>query len=115
MMKRVTRDIDPDRARDLLERAPRACVCFACDHAPQALPITLVMQSGRYLAGASQGAERAPRLGQEVVLLIDEGVRFFDLRAISIRGRVAAAAAPTDAPAGRTWKGRRTRRSRAAP
>lgn len=35
--------------------------------------------------------------------LFDEGVQFFDLRAIYIRGRVKSVEAPNDAPAGRTW------------
>jgi hypothetical protein len=46
---------------------------------------------------------RMPIAGQEVVLLIDEGIYFFDLRAIYIRGRVKSAEAPRDAPAGRIW------------
>ncbi len=102
-MKRVTRNIDPGCARDLLERVPRACFCFACDHGPQAQPIVLVWHDGRYLAGIPEDADRRPSPGQEVVLLIDEGVHFFDLRAISIRGRVKPAEAPRDAPTGRMW------------
>ena len=30
-MKRVTRDIDPRSAQDLLERVPRACLSFASE------------------------------------------------------------------------------------
>ncbi len=102
-MKQVTRDIDPASARDLLERVPRACICFASDHGPQAQPIVLVWQDGRYLAGISLDADRLPGSGQEVVLLIDEGIYYFDLRAIYIRGQVKQASAPRDAPFSRTW------------
>jgi hypothetical protein len=102
-MKRVTRNIDPGSARDLLERAPRACLCFACDHGPEAQPIVLVWHGGRYLAGIHEDADRRPGSGQEVVLLIDEGIYFFDLRALYIRGRVKPAEAPRGAPAGCTW------------
>jgi hypothetical protein len=87
-MKRVSRDIDPDSARDLLERVPRACLCFARDQGPQAQPVALVWQDGRYLAGLPLHADGQPEPGQEVVLLIDEGVHFFDLRALYIRGRL---------------------------
>jgi hypothetical protein len=102
-MKRVTRNIDPGCARDLLERIPRACLCFASDHGPQAQPIVLVWYDGRYLAGIPQNADRQPGSGQEVVLLIDEGVNFFDLRALYIRGRLEPAEAPRGAQASHTW------------
>jgi hypothetical protein len=102
-MKRVTRNIDLWGARDLLERVPRACLCFASEQGPQAQPIVLVWHNSRYLAGIPQEADRKPGPGQEVVLLIDEGVHFFDLRAIYIRGRVKPAEAPRGAPVGRTW------------
>ncbi len=103
-MKRVTRNIDPSCARDLLERVPRACLSFASDHGPQAQPIVLVWLDGRYLAGIPLDADPRPSPGQEVVLLVDEGIHFFDLRAIYIRGRVKPAEAPRGAPADRrTW------------
>jgi hypothetical protein len=102
-MKRVIRDIDPASARDLLERVPRACLCFASDHGPEAQPIVLVWHDGRYLAGIPLDADRQPSAGQEVVLLIDEGVHYYDLRAIYIRGRMKPAEAPRGAPASRTW------------
>ena len=103
-MKRVTRNIDPDQARDLLERVPRACLCFASDQGPQAQPMVLVWQDGRYLAGLREDAAHQPASGQEVVLLIDEGVHFFDLRAIYIRGQVKRVPAPREvSPADRTW------------
>ena len=102
-MKRVTRNIDPGSARDLLERVPRACLCFACDHGPQAQPVALVWHDGRYLAGIPEDADSRPGSGQEVVLLIDEGIHFFDLRAIYIRGQVKPAEAPRGAPSSRTW------------
>lgn len=102
-MKRVTRNIDPGSARDLLERVPRACIAFASDHGPQTQPIVLAWHDGRYLAGIPEDADPRPSPDQEVVLLIDEGVHFFDLRAIYIRGRVKPAEAPRGAPAGRTW------------
>jgi hypothetical protein len=102
-MKRVTRNIDPGCARNLLERVPRACICFACAQGSQAQPVMLVWHDDRYLAGIPEQTEPRPGLGQEVVLLVDEGVYFFDLRAIYIRGRVKPAEAPRNVPAGRIW------------
>ncbi len=102
-MKRVTRDIDPVDAQDLLERVPRASLAWACDHGPYAQPIAFVWHDGRYLAGIPAESDLRPSADQEVVLLVDEGVYFFDLRAIYIRGRVQPAETPNGAPAGRTW------------
>ncbi len=102
-MKRVTRDIDPSAVQDLLERVPRACISFACDRGPQAQPVVLVLDDGCYLVGIPKDADPQPRSGQEVVLLIDEGIHFFDLRAIYIRGHVSPAEAPRDGSAGHTW------------
>jgi len=102
-MKRVTRNIELDGACDLLERAPRVCIAFACEQGPQAQPVVLVWHDSRYIVGIPEHAEQRPSESQEVVLLVDEGVHFFDLRAIYIRGQVQGAETPRGAPAGHTW------------
>ena len=56
VVKRVTRNIDLGSAQDLLERWPRACLCFASEQGPQALPVSVVWQNGRYLAGFPSGS-----------------------------------------------------------
>ena len=101
-MKPVTRNIDPASARDLLERAPRACIAFAHPDGPQAQPVALIWREQRCLVGFPAAATRRPGPAQEVVLLVDEGVQFFDLRAIYIRGQVQPVD-PPDAPAGQAW------------
>jgi hypothetical protein len=103
ILKPVTRDIAPGAARDLLERIPRASLAYAGDHGPQAQSIALVWRQGRYLAGISANAARRPGTGQEVVLLIDAGVHFFDLRALYIRAHAQPAEAPRGAPVGHVW------------
>jgi hypothetical protein len=102
-MKLVTRDVDVDSARDLLERVPRACLSFASDHGPQTLPVDLLWRENRYLVSIPGEAEYQPISGQEVVLLVDEGIYYFDLRAIYIRGRVRTTEATPDAAAGSKW------------
>ncbi|HEX6237694.1 MAG TPA: hypothetical protein VFZ68_10900 [Acidimicrobiales bacterium] len=99
----VTRDIDPDRAGDLLERAPRACLAVAGDHGAQALPVAFAWIDGRYLAGVAANTGRLPDPGDEVVLLVDDGVHFFDLRAVYVRGRAEATTGPADPTDGLTW------------
>jgi hypothetical protein len=102
-MKLVTRDIDPENAQDLLKRVPRACMAFAGEDGPQAIPIEFVWQADCYLAGIPEIDGCLPNPGDEVVFLIDEGVSFFDLRAIYIRGQVKPASAPAGVPAGCSW------------
>jgi Pyridoxamine 5'-phosphate oxidase len=102
-MRRVTRNVDLEAARDLLERVPRACLAVAGEDGPQALPVMLAWQDGRYLAAIPEDVPGGPSAGQEAVLLVDEGVHFFDLRAVYIRGRVETVEAPEGAPSGRSW------------
>ena len=102
-MKTVTRDVDPDSVRDLLERVPRACLSFANDRGPQNQPVGLLWDEGRCLVSIPEGADYQPIPGQEVVLLVDEGIYYFDLRAIYIRGKANPTEAPPEALAGRNW------------
>ena len=102
-MKQITRNIDLNSAHDLLERVPRACIAFAHDDGPQAQPVALVWQDNRYFVGIPAIANCQLDPGQEIVLLVDEGVYFFDLRAIYIRGNVQPTEVPTDAHAGHAW------------
>lgn len=102
-MKRVSRDIDPATARDLLERVPRACITYAANGEPQAQPVVLHWRADRYHIGISASATPQPEEGQEVVLLVDEGVYFFTLRAIYLRGQLKTAPPPDRAPDGYVW------------
>jgi hypothetical protein len=87
-VKRITLNIDPMEARDLLERVPRACVAFASDEGPEAEPVTLLFKDDRYLVEMPSTAASHLIVDQEVVLLVDDGSQFFDLRAIYVRGHV---------------------------
>ena len=102
-MKKVTRDIDPGSAQDLLERAPRACISFASDQGPQVYPVRFQWQEDRYLISLSAAADALPDTGQEVVLLVDEGTYYFELRAIYIRGLVKPADSLPGRSSGRNW------------
>lgn len=63
----------------------------------------MLWHEGHYLAGIPKEAGHQPSSGQEVVLLIDEGIYYFDLRAIYIRGQVKPTEAPKGAPADCVW------------
>ncbi len=102
-MKQVTRNIDPKSARDLLQGVPRACIAFAHDNAPQAQPVVLRWRQPQYLVGIPPSALPRPNPGQEVVLLVDEGIYYFDLRAIYIRGILQLAQQTSDTAPAYTW------------
>jgi hypothetical protein len=87
-VKRITLNVDPVEARDLLERVPRACLAFAGDEGPQVEPVSVLFKDDRYLVGMPSSAASHPTVDEEVVLLVDDGVQFFDLRAIYVRGHV---------------------------
>jgi|WetSurMetagenome_2_1015567.scaffolds.fasta_scaffold296220_3 hypothetical protein len=99
-MPSATRDIDPADAQDLLERVPRACLAFASHRGPELIPVRLTWTGGRYHISIPENDGPLPDSGQEVVLLVDEGIYYFQLRAIYIRGQVHPAEAPRVAARG---------------
>lgn len=102
-MKPVTRDIDPRGAQDLLERVPRACIALAGRHGPACLPVRLLWDDARYLVGVPEDISPRPATGQEIVLLVDDGIHWFDLRAVYVRGHVTPVDPPPGAPARHVW------------
>lgn len=102
-MKQVTRNIDPALAQDLLQRVPRACIAFASEQGAYAQPVLLTWNNEQYNIAVPESAVSLPDSGQEVVLLVDEGIYYFDLRAIYVRGTVRPIQAPPKAAAGYIW------------
>jgi len=85
MSREVTVRVPLDESMDLLERPARACIGFTGAGAPRIEPVRLRYEDGRYLIGIESGAE-APAPSTEVVLVVDDGVLFFELRAVYLRG-----------------------------
>jgi len=87
-MRRITNAVDPERTQGLLERMPRACVAFNNAGIVELVPVEFEFQAGRYWIGMLGGrSEPAPGPDEPVKLLIDEGMHYFDMRGIWIRGR----------------------------
>jgi hypothetical protein len=83
--RRVTRDVEPAALRELQERPPRASVAFVEGDAVSVLPTRARFGSDAYQFAVS--AAVAPDLThREVVLVIDDGPYWFQLRGISVRG-----------------------------
>jgi hypothetical protein len=102
MAARVTRDVEPEALRDLLEHPPRATVAFVSDGTPDVLPALVRVVAGLRFAVAT---DAAPDLHErEVVLVVDDGPYWFQLRGLSMRGTARRTAAPDEpAPAGLAW------------
>lgn len=92
--RHVTRDVEPAAVRDLLEHPPRATVAFVDHGAVDLLPVSARCSADRHLFRVAVAG--APDLeNREVVLVIDDGQYWFELRGISVRG----VAKRIDAPA----------------
>jgi hypothetical protein len=99
---RVTRDVTVAAVRDLVERPPRATVAFADRDDVDLLPAVARVDDERYTFGICAG--RAPGLeGREVVLLIDDGSYWFELRGVSVRGTATRVDPPGDCDEDLVW------------
>ncbi len=83
-MTAITNRISLEEASDLLDPPARACVGFVMNDRPHVEPVTLQFERGRFMIGldASLPLDRC----DEVVLVVDEGLYYFDLRAVYVRG-----------------------------
>lgn len=82
---RATRDVEPSALTDLLEHPPRAAVAFVDRDEVDVLPVQARCRADTYCFGVLP--EIAPDFeNQEVVLVIDDGPYWFELRGMSVRG-----------------------------
>lgn len=96
MAREVTVRVPPAESRDLLERPARACIGFVAGGRPRIESVHVRYEGSRYLIGLEPGS-LAPRPSDEVVLVVDEGTLFFELRALYVRG-VAGSSRPSPSP-----------------
>ncbi|MGH7893215.1 MAG: hypothetical protein ACREQL_01020 [Candidatus Binatia bacterium] len=82
--RHVTRDAEVSAVGDLLNDPPRATVAFVERDAVDALPVRARFAGGRHLFGVVAGAPDPG--GREVLLVMDGGAYWFELRGISVRG-----------------------------
>jgi len=100
--RRVTRDVDAVALRDLLDRPPRATVAFVDGGDAAVLPARAHVTENRHLFAVA--TDTAPALDRrEVVLVIDDGPYWFQLRGVSLRGIANRVDGPPDAAAHRAW------------
>lgn len=102
-MTRVTRDVEFNDLIDLLKHVSRAAITLEFNGAPVTSPVVLIWSEEHIVIGVAAEADQLPSPSQEVVLLIDDGVYWFDLRAVYLRGRIEVAEPPLGASPGLAW------------
>lgn len=102
-MARVTQRVDPADLDDLLERPPRAAIAFADGARIEALPVVYRRDGGRHRFGVARDGVPAAGAPERVVLVVDDGRYWFELRAVTLRGRLVAAEPPAQAASDLLW------------
>ena len=83
-MKAITRAVGLEELRDLVEAPPRAYLAYVADGAPEAVRVACRRDGERWLVVPPPGASVPD--GARVVLLIDDGEFYFELRGVRVRG-----------------------------
>jgi hypothetical protein len=98
-LPRATNRVPADSLRELLEEARTGALAHVdAAGAAQALPVAFRWRDGRYLVGLPRAGALAP--GAPVALSVDDGWYWWDLRAVLVRGALAATEGPPDAASG---------------
>lgn len=85
----VTRDVPETDMAPLLERPGRACMASVTDDDLHLTPVVPEGPDLPYRVHVARGVAQVSA-GQEVVLLVDEGIAYFELRALYVRAVVTA-------------------------
>jgi hypothetical protein len=83
-VRAVTRDVEPSTLPDLLGHPPRATVAFVSQGEVEVLPVQTRHRADTHRFGVSPDVRSLE--GREVVLVMDAGAYWFELRGISVRG-----------------------------
>jgi len=102
-MGRITQRVDPSALDELLEVPPRAAIAFVDDGRIESVPVDYRRRAGRHWIGVAREALPAAGVPDRAVLLIDAGRYWFELRALTLRGRLAPAAPPPGDSPERVW------------
>lgn len=84
--RRVVREVAPASLVDLLDRPPRATLAVVDGGRVDVLPVQVQYRADAVRFGIPPGA-RTDFVDRDVVLLVDDGAFWFELRGVSVRGR----------------------------
>ena len=88
-VKQITRAVGLEELSDLVEAPPRAYLAYVSEGAPEAVRVTSGRDGERWLVTLPPGTSVPD--GARVVLLIDDGTSYFELRGVRVRGTLRAA------------------------
>ncbi len=89
-VKQITRAVSLDDLSDLVEAPPRAYLAYVAEGAPEAVRVACRRDADRWLV--TLPARTSVPDGARVVLLIDDGETYFELRGVRVRGTLREAA-----------------------
>lgn len=87
-MARVSQRVDPAQLAGVLEPHARAAVAFDRDGAVEALPVRYRRRGDEHWIGVARDALPDPASFARAVLVLDDGSYWFELRAVTWRGRI---------------------------
>jgi hypothetical protein len=87
-VKAITRAVGLEDLRDLVE-APRAYLAYVAGGAPEAVRVASRRDGERWLVTLPPGTSVPD--GARVVLLVDDGEFYFELRGVRVRGTLRSA------------------------
>ena len=103
-MGRVVQRVDPVQLAGVLAPHARAAIAFDRDGAVEALPVLYRRRGEEHLVGVARDALPEPASFARAVLVLDDGSYWFELRAVTWRGRIDPAPAdPADAAGELVW------------
>ena len=103
-VSRVTQRVDPSSLDGLVAGPPRAAIAFVQGTRVEAVPVALHRDGERIWIGIDPSVLPGSETSAPAVALVDDGRYWFELRAITWRGRLVPGTAPaTEPPNGLRW------------
>jgi hypothetical protein len=93
-MGRITQRVDPSALDALVERPPRVAIAFTHGDSIEAVPVAFRRDCGKLWIGIDRGLSVSNETPVPAVVVVDGGRYWFELRAITWRGRLVPAIAP---------------------
>ena len=92
-MGRVVQRVDPAGLANVLAPRARAAIAFDRDGVVETLPVLYRRRGEEHFVGVARDAMAEPASFARAVLVLDDGSYWFELRAVSWRGRIEPAPA----------------------
>ena len=93
-MGRGTQRVDPSALDSLAARPPRAAIAFTLGDRVEAVPIAFRRAGEKIWVGLDRSVQVGNETSTPAVVLVDDGQYWFELRAITWRGRLVPAHSP---------------------